>query len=141
MRKSVSHLTIVLLAAHSVLGCCWHHKHAGQHESVQSVAPEVCDDCRHVALAESGPGTSAPSDRPHQEPAPCKTPRCVFVPSKPLRAPTSSIDRLPPPPFAQTFCRTWPAELQGLSVDDTPAQVRPSLRIHLMKQVLMRRVL
>jgi hypothetical protein len=48
VRRFVAKLVAVLLLAHAVLGCCWHHEHACDHAACAAVAATDHDhDCFH----------------------------------------------------------------------------------------------
>lgn len=79
MHFPIPQLATLLLLAHSVLGCCWHHAHACADDCCEEPAPVS------VSCACSGHG----NDRPHSDGAPsqnerhdghnCQGQRCSFI--------------------------------------------------------------
>lgn len=93
MRTAVTHITILALLTHAVVGCCWHHDHGGTcdshfhgaivvdvegatHGHDHSDAADVCagEDERHS-------GCIAGCADEHA--AACSDAQCVFVKSQP----------------------------------------------------------
>jgi hypothetical protein len=104
MRTAVTHITILALLTHAVVGCCWHHDHDGTCESHShgefvvdveglthghdhSGATHACagEDERHSE------GTTCCAD---EHAAACSDAQCVFVKSQPrnwVAAPVAAI--------------------------------------------------
>lgn len=102
--NSMSVVTALMMLAHSVLGCCWHHVHHDAHAQESSVST-ASDDIRHgvhshdacshhhakvkAAHDHVGPNFGgcchheSPEDEGHGH-GPCSGSRCSFVKTSPV---------------------------------------------------------
>jgi hypothetical protein len=133
MHGLFSHVAAALLAMHTVLGCCWHHSHACAQEcktlAIESASAHAGHDAEHEPATDSQPchnhGRSA-----------CKGSKCVFA----RTAENASSDVLKANLISHVFLavdNTLPQTLavqRPLFADDA---LLPSLRLHLMHQVLL----
>jgi hypothetical protein len=74
MRSFLSNMTAVLLALHTVLGCCWHHAHHCAEQSTTSVVSVSLPDGDHVNSTSHD--SCGEEHQSHQE---CQASRCVFM--------------------------------------------------------------
>ena len=132
LRGFLPYLTAAMLAAHALLGCCWHHAHA----CGQTHDPLALAGWQHNAEAH-GDGATGCSDRSSHERDDCRAPRCDFVVSArvnpPALSPAPSLSAVPTVPGADQ------ASL-GNSLEQPfgTAGVRlPPVRLHLANQVLL----
>lgn len=141
MHAFVSHLTAAFLAAHTVLGCCWHHVHAcgHEHDPLGLAGWQHGGDLRHGHSA----GVSAPSGDRHPDRDECRGSKCDFLAAKDESVVTKNLTARPPSAACQL------AGLPCLAVDRSPAGglLHPALvragvlllpvRLHLANQVLL----
>ena len=136
MQMFLSNLTAGLLALHTVLGCCWHHAHCGE-ESVATVGAigsansHTCDHTRGVEGPSESHGQSG--HQGHQ----CQGSTCVLgdslrVELRESDAPSNSLAAAYMPGERPLVCR----EHDRLSFY-TPDALLPSMRLHLICQVLL----
>ena len=80
MHGFISHLTAVLLLAHTVVGCCWHHVHACGHEH----GPLALVGFQHGSDQHYGctGGASEQSRDTHSGGDDCRGSKCNFVVAK-----------------------------------------------------------
>ncbi len=73
----VANLTVVAMLAHSVLGCCWHHGHAGQPEQPGRQTTLLS----HAGCHHDGHSCShgIPQRDGHSAPNDCDGSHCMFV--------------------------------------------------------------
>ena len=83
VRFPVPHITAIMLLAHVVLGCCWHHSHRCV-ASERTPAPESTTSC-HAGDHVHSEAEHDPHD--HNQGLPyqhhCDGDRCSFLPSEP----------------------------------------------------------
>lgn len=101
MRIVVTLLLALVMTAHAVLGCCWHHDHDGE-----ALPHPICCDHHH-----DHDSHSAPSD--HETPDSCDEAVCVFMAHE---STTTSLDFL--------------TALSALVVSEPPYPAGNMLRIH-----------
>ncbi|HYW79927.1 MAG TPA: hypothetical protein VE890_10150 [Thermoguttaceae bacterium] len=77
MCRLVANLTVVAMLMHSVLGCCWHHSHAGQPERSDSQAALLFHTCCHHDDHSCSNETAQQDGQP--TPGKCDGSRCLFV--------------------------------------------------------------
>jgi hypothetical protein len=133
LRGLFAHLTVAMLAAHTVLGCCWHHAHeCGQsHDSLSLLGWQHHEESPHQDVG----GCSRCSDH---SPAPdgCRAVRCDFVARK---APPGPFSGAFAPPAVLTLPEAGPASLRmcaAQQVGANGADLSP-IRLHLLLQVLL----
>jgi hypothetical protein len=133
MRAAFSSLVSLSLLIHAVLGCCWHHAHAGELLSSRaSVADEPSDCCHHGAHPAEHPAPGPCNDSPHCEGI------CSYLP-----APKSLIDMpqlVAPSDFAAILPAATDATLSAMLAGDRVIDldgIKPPLRLHLLHQHLL----
>ena len=132
MRAAFSSLVSASLLIHAVLGCCWHHAHAGELLSSESVAGEPRDCCHHGAAPAEHPSPSPCNDGPHCEGI------CTYLP-----APKSLIDMsqfLALSDFAAILSVASDLPLSAMPAVERfvdPRGFKPPLRLHLLHQHLL----
>jgi hypothetical protein len=125
MQNFVSPLIATLLAVHTVLGCCWHHRHD---------CTEACDSHPSVASAhDHGPDSDHADHHGRHE---CKGGFCVFIRSAKATAdgPTS---RLVSVPLAPAFCDAVVLSHAASVAIVNPDDLQPPVRRHLLCQVML----
>jgi hypothetical protein len=135
----VSNLTTAALAAHILLGCCWHHAHAGARQSASGeISCDAAESLDAILLLEQhARGQDLRNSTCHDN-GNCFCIRCVFAHSKHGSTTLGSI----------APCRdiaNWDSAMAILSMADltprwdaflTVGRGNP-LRLHLMHQVLL----
>ena len=134
MRALVSNLACLMLAAHLMLGCCWHHAHAGEtacHHACQAGAfDEPSDEADHH------------QDQDHDQHAPpahgddhCQGERCSFLVVAKVYVDSNCGGASPLAALAETSSQAS-ADLAWLRMAAGGPDHRPPLRLHLLHQVL-----
>ena len=137
--RSACNLTAVMVLAHVLLGCCWHHQHLSRYQPSCTTCMDVAvADCQGHSCGHEHGCPDQPAGGNHQGQGGCEGGCCVFVSGQPWRTPAAS---------EAEFCDV--VAMAG-SVDDGPptessvlaralaATKRcPSPRIHLCQQVLL----
>jgi hypothetical protein len=123
MRALVSNLACLMLAAHLMLGCCWHHAHA-------------CETACHLD------GHSGEADHDHDRHAPpaegddhCQGERCSFLVVAKVRLDSGSGAASPVGLLAETSSQAY-ADLAWLHLSVDRTDSGPPLRLHLLHRVL-----
>jgi len=120
-------LAMCAVLLHTLGGCCWHHVHAG-HSLGQVFA--ACDHAEDD-------DRDQPHHRPHHDPAGCHEPGCAFVVPE-YRTFVALLARLQPLPSVSTdMSAAVSTALCRPELDAPPLAGRPSLRLHLLNQVLL----
>ena len=137
-------LTAVMVLAHMLLGCCWHHRHACGDEPACTINANIArvkiaadDCCSHPCGQELGcPGE--PADPEHNGRDGCEGGRCVFVGAQPSRTPAGSATELGDvAAVAVTVVDGLPAESSVSTRAFAATRRCPALRTHLYQQVLL----
>jgi hypothetical protein len=131
----LSNITALLLAAHSVFGCCWHHAHACTAESRRQCPPGH----ESLNIFEKSPACDSNhrSDGPKHNPTDCKELSCVFI--GPLRAKVIQSDRSVSPtifPPMQQDCFS-PAIAPAGGFFRTAGRLQQPIRLHSLYMVLL----
>jgi hypothetical protein len=135
LRSLSSNLTASILLVHAVLGCCWHHAHAGGEFPARLV---VC--VSHNSPIDSdapGRGHAEQSRDKHSGHDDCKGSKCIYVAS--LRVcsaqPTGSHEHRALPGTSAVDSMVFVAwGEQRSAANELPA---PHTRLHLVKHVLL----
>lgn len=124
-------LAMCVVLLHTLGGCCWHHVHAGSHACLgQGRALATCDQGQH----DDDEGSH---HHPRRSPGGCHEPGCAFVVPE-FRPLITLLSRLQPLPSASTDLSTAVSAALSHPPLDAPGLVgSPSLRLHLVKQVLL----
>jgi hypothetical protein len=131
--RLISNLTAALLAMHTVLGCCWHHAHAGppdgeQATSVESPAEHAGHDADCCNRGDSEPG----HDRGTHV---CQKGSCVFVGTGKVRL--NAADGTNLASFV-SLAGGWLSSPNSATMPLFAAGALPApLRLHLTHQVLL----
>jgi hypothetical protein len=137
--RLVSKLTVIALAAHLLVGCCWHHAHACGHGRAWGGSGDVAtadrheDHCGHEGHCADEP---AGPDRHGRDD--CEGGRCVFTSDRSTRASGASAAQFrQAPPDALTVRDGLPAESNLRATALAVPGYRPPLPAHLLLQVLL----
>jgi hypothetical protein len=130
MRALVSNLACLMLAAHLMLGCCWHHAHA-----CETACPHACQS-GHLN------GHSNEADHDHDQHAPpaegddhCQGERCSFLVVAKVRLDSGCGAASPVALLAETSSQVY-ADLAWLQLAADRTDSGPPLRLHLLHRVL-----
>lgn len=126
MRALLTNLACLMLAAHLVLGCCWHHEHAcgtAGHSLCHDVVGDHHDDADHDHPTPAFPG----SDH-------CQGEHCSFLVVVKVQvdnaAAASTLAAVAELPTSASIDATWLVAADGTS--DHP----PPIPLHLLHRVL-----
>ena len=140
MRTLIAILTAASLAAHVLLGCCWHHAHGCQKAACAAADCRGHDHGHHGHGAHRHPTDPVPGEEDGNRPAgaTCNEVRCVFVGgAKPLvvadPATTGHLVWACVPPAGKLAVSVSLVRLDVGTQHNLPPPVRP----HLAKQVLL----
>ena len=135
----VCNLTAIMVLAHVLLGCCWHHHHAPGYEPASTTCLDhVGVDCQSGSCGHENACGHHAAGADHSHRNGCQGGHCVFG--------TGQSPRMPAAPSVDLCARTVAA---AAGADGSPAESRiwakavaaarrcPSLRIHLSQQVLL----
>lgn len=131
LNRLLLHFVAVLLAAHMLLGCCWHHAHA-----CSAACDAATESCTHQDEHGHTDGDHEHGNLPSHHPTDsCSGERCAFVASPKT---TTSGARLAT--FAAELgplvnCELPAADRQSSWLHGGVAHLQPS-RLHLLYQVL-----
>jgi hypothetical protein len=133
LRGFLGHLTAAMLAAHTMLGCCWHHAHAcGQtHDPLAPVGWQHHEEPHHVGAG----GCFDPSAQARGR-EDCRAVRCDFGVAK---ASPHAMSVAPAQPGVVTMPGADAALLRRSSeqhAGTSKAELLP-VRLHLLHQVLL----
>ncbi len=137
MRTLAANLTSAALLAHALLGCCWHHQHAGSQAPACSVAAEGRQAHGPCSHADSHTCDSPGED--HEGPVGCDDGRCMFVAAAPQRA-APTLKAAPIDlglDVATCVDDVLPAELPAGSAVLADVAHGPPLPRHLLHEVLL----
>jgi len=129
LHRFLSYLTVAVLSAHCVLGCCWHHAHVCEHEQGTMVA--LC----HGGHADDH---SCPANEQQHHPANCTKAKCVFVRSTNVRVGHDtgfSVSWVDAPILVGNLSSLTPVLPSGWQWACRPPL--PPVRLHLTHQVLL----
>lgn len=133
VNRILSHLVALLLSAHMLLGCCWHHAHA-----CSPACGTAAKHCTHGDCDDDGDDhcQHAPGSQPSHHPTDaCSGERCSFVASPKTATVGPSLDSPSLGPWSLV-------SLEVPSADVTSAWHRaclspaPPERLHLVYRVL-----
>jgi hypothetical protein len=135
LRVLLSNITALLLAVHTVFGCCWHHAHASMvgceqkclpgHESASSPATyQICDDNHQ-------------SDKQEHRPADCTELSCVFVGSLSVKVFDANPSISPTVFLLMHHDRLSPAVTHSEEYPFAVGRLLPPIHLHLALMVLL----
>jgi len=136
---SVCNLTTVMVLAHLLLGCCWHHQHtSGNQPASTRCVDSAGADCHGPSCGEEFGCRHHPAGGEHQDRGGCEGGRCVFVTGQPSRTPAASAAEFcDVVAVAATVDEGLPAESSVWARAFAAAGRCPPLRTHLRHQVLL----
>lgn len=147
MRTAVTHITILALLTHAVVGCCWHHDHEGTCEShshgefvVDVEGPTHGHDRSRATHAYAG------DDEHHSDcvarcadehAAACADTQCVFVKSQPqnwVAAPVAATSdaALPTNAVPAASLSSYPTRTHGRLPRDSAVSLCAQLQVWLI---------
>lgn len=147
MTFPVPQLTTLVLLAHSLLGCCWHHAHACADECCPTPAPTaaacLCNEHQHPhCQPDPEDGGQHPDHGPfphqhHDADHACQASRCTFLRTEVSpRLVQAELASLLPLDSWRTIETPLPP-LFRLEVDEPATLSAPPLRAHLLFGVLL----
>lgn len=135
----VYNLTAVMVLAHLLLGCCWHHQHAfGNQPAGTGCVDSAGAGCHGPSCGEEVGCPHHPAGGEHRGRNGCEGVRCVFVTGQPSRTPAASAAELSNlAAVVPTIDEGLPAESSVWARAFAADRRCPSLRTHLWQQVLL----